>query len=149
MEPFKNILVSKAPLVAAEKIPLTQYYTDLRLDLTVNIYSYDSLFLFTFLLQVTGRVYFNISREKLAHTPHVHPLDQRETLLFFLRKSIRDSLGPGFPRALSSWPSCAEEFWGKDYFKDRPRVPASGLLRFNCGTLHHKLGENIISSSIA
>ena len=56
-----------------------------------------------------GRVYFNISREKPAHTPdtlHVQPLscklewtNQKHFYCFFL-KPVRDNLAPGFPRAL-------------------------------------------------
>ena len=56
-----------------------------------------------------GRVYFNISRQKPAHTPdtlHVQPLscklewtNQKHFYCFFL-KPVRDNLAPGFPRAL-------------------------------------------------
>ena len=56
-----------------------------------------------------GRVYFNISNEKPAHTPdtlHVQPLscklewtNQKHFYCFFL-KPVRDNLAPGFPRAL-------------------------------------------------
>ena len=56
-----------------------------------------------------SRVYFNISREKPAHTPdtlHVQPLscklewtNQKQFYCFFL-KPVRDNLAPGFPRAL-------------------------------------------------
>ena len=71
-----------------------------------------------------GRVYFNISREKPAHTPdtpHVHPLsfklectNQKHFYCFSL-KPIRDNLVPGFLRALPPWPSCVEELWRQDY----------------------------------
>ena len=56
-----------------------------------------------------GRVYFNISTEKPAHTPdtlHAQPLscklewtNQKHFYCFFL-KPVRDNLAPGFPRAL-------------------------------------------------
>ena len=56
-----------------------------------------------------GRVYFNISREKPAHTPdtlHVQPLscklewtNQKHFYCFFL-EPVRDNLAPGFLRAL-------------------------------------------------
>ena len=54
-----------------------------------------------------GRVYFNISREKPAHTPdtpHVQPLScklewtYQKRFYCFLLKPIRDNLAPGFPR---------------------------------------------------
>ena len=57
------------------------------------------------------RVYFNISREKLAYTPdtpHVHPLSyelewtNQKHVDCFLLKPMRDNLVPGFPRALPS-----------------------------------------------
>ena len=54
-----------------------------------------------------GSVYFNISREKPAHTPdtpHVQPLScklewtYQKRFYCFLLKPIRDNLAPGFPR---------------------------------------------------
>ena len=88
-----------------------------------------------------GRVYFNISREKPAHTPdtpHVQPLScklewtNQKHFYCFLLKPIRDNLAPGFPRALdlsplheqkssgsrlAPQPSCAEvsaeDLWGR------------------------------------
>ena len=60
-----------------------------------------------------GRVYFNISREKPAHTPdtpHVQQLScklewtNQKHLYCFSLKPIRDNLGPGFPRALDLSP---------------------------------------------
>ena len=71
-----------------------------------------------------GRVYFNISREKPAHTPdtpHVHPRScklewtNKKHVYCFLLKPIRDNLVPGLPRALPSWPSGTEKLWGRDY----------------------------------
>ena len=59
----------------------------------------------------TGRVYFNISREKPAHTPdtpHVQPLScklewtNQKHFYCFLLKPIRDNLAPGFPELLLS-----------------------------------------------
>ena len=69
------------------------------------------------------RVYFNISREKPAHIPdtlHFHPLSckfkwtNQKHFYCFLLKPVRDNLVPGFPRALTPWPSCAEELWGRE-----------------------------------
>ena len=62
--------------------------------------------------ELAGRVYFyNISREKPTHTPHVQPLscklewtNQEHLIIVFLLKPIRDNLAPGFPRALDLSP---------------------------------------------
>ena len=65
-----------------------------------------------------GRVYFNISREKPAHTPdtpHVQPLScklewtNQKHFYCFLLKRIRDNLAPGFPRALDLSPLHAQK----------------------------------------
>ena len=68
-----------------------------------------------------GRVYFNISREKPAHTPdtpHVHTLSYKlewtnqKHFYCFLLKPIRDNLPPGFPRALDLSPLHAQKSSG-------------------------------------
>ena len=68
-----------------------------------------------------GRVYFNISREKPAHTPdtpHVQPLScklewtNQKHFYCFLLKPIRDNLAPGFPRALDLSPLHAQKSSG-------------------------------------
>ena len=65
-----------------------------------------------------GRVYFNISREKPAHTPdtpHVQPLScklewtNQKHFYCFLLKPIRGNLAPGFPRALDLSPLQAQK----------------------------------------
>ena len=68
-----------------------------------------------------GRVYFNISCEKPAHTPdtpHVQPLSYKlewtnqKHFYCFLLKPIRDNLAPGFPRALDLSPLHAQKSSG-------------------------------------
>ena len=90
-----------------------------------------------------GRVYFNISREKPAHTPdtpHVHPLSlklewtNQKHFYCFLLKPIRDNLVSGFPRALPPWPSCAEELWGRDYTYTMNRFKNDNLHDCACFT---------------
>ena len=75
-----------------------------------------------------GRVYFNISREKPAHTPdtpHVQPLScklewtnqKHFYCFFFLLKPIRDNLAPGFPSALDLSPVHAQKSSGSRLFE--------------------------------
>ena len=68
-----------------------------------------------------GRVYFNISSVKPAHTPdtpHVQQLScklewtNQKHLYCFLLKPIRDNLAPGFPRALDLSPLHAQKSSG-------------------------------------
>ena len=65
-----------------------------------------------------SRVYFNISKEKPAHTPHVQPLScklewtNQKHFYCFLLKPIRDNLAPGFPRALDLSPLHAQKSSG-------------------------------------
>ena len=68
-----------------------------------------------------GRVYFNISRGKPAHTPdmpHVQLLScklewtNQKHFYCFLLKPIRDNLVPGFPRALDLSPLHAQKSSG-------------------------------------
>ena len=95
-----------------------------------------------------GRVYFNISREKPAHTPdtpHVHTLSYKlewtnqKHFYCFLLKPIRDNLVPGFTRALPPWPSCPEELWGRDYTQTMNRCENDNLPDCACLTRAYSL----------
>ena len=72
-----------------------------------------------------SRVYFNISKEKPAHTPdtpHVQPLScklewtNQKHFHCFLLKPSRDNLAPGFPRALDLSPLHAQKSSGSRLF---------------------------------
>ena len=85
-----------------------------------------------------GRVYFNISREKPAHTPdtpHVQPLScklewtNQKHFYCFLLKPIRDNLAPGFPRALDLSPLHAQKSSGSRLLLTR---------QTNCGSVAEK-----------
>ena len=79
-----------------------------------------------------GRVYFNISREKPAHTPdtrHFQPLScklewtNQKHFYCFLLKPIRDILAPGFPRALDLSPLHAQKSSGSRLINTpQPRI---------------------------
>ena len=80
-----------------------------------------------------GRVYFNISREKPAHTPdtpHVQPLScklewtNQKHFYCFLRKPVRDNLAPGFPRALDLSPLHAQKSSGSRLHHERLLHPS-------------------------
>ena len=80
-----------------------------------------------------GRVYFNISREKPAHTPdtpHVQPLScklewtNQKHFYCFLLKPIRDNLAPGFPRALDLSPLHAQKSSGSRLHHERLLHPS-------------------------
>ena len=75
--------------------------------------------------EAAGRVYFNICREKSTHTPdtpHVQPLSAKlewtnqKHFYCFLLKAIKDSLAPGFARALDLSPLHAQKSSGSWLF---------------------------------
>ena len=84
-----------------------------------------------------GRVYFNISREKPAHTPdtpHVQSLscklewtNQKRFYTCFLLKPIRDNLAPGFPRALDLSPLHAQKSSGSRLPSTQIRYNLTGM----------------------